>query len=171
ALRHARAPPRPPRRPPRRRPRERGHPLPVVTGRAATRPQPPDAQPARTQPRRRKQRQRPSTLAAPCSRSAAATSSNNEVANTRCADGSIRQAGMVLEVYRSNSTGFLCDPAKVVGIPVCDRPRRDTRYLVRVLPLCSGHDLGNPAAAGVQRHPALAALVNFAAPSVDRLDG
>ena len=59
----------------------------------------------------------------------------------------------------------------MVGIPVCDRPRRDTRYLVRVLPLCSGNDLGNPAAAGVQRQPALVALVNFAAPSVDRLDG
>src|SRR5262249_12959534 len=75
-----------------------------------------------------------------------------------------RQAGL-------SRSGFLCDPGKVVGIPVCDRPRRDTRYLVRVLPLCPGYDLGNPAAAGVQRHPALAALVNFATPSVDRLDG
>src|SRR5215472_829620 len=67
--------------------------------------------------------------------------------------------------------GFLCDPGKVVGVPVCDRPCRDTGYLVGVLPLCSGNDLGNPAAAGMQRHPALAALVNFAPPSVDRLDG
>src|SRR5262249_10298415 len=67
--------------------------------------------------------------------------------------------------------GFLCDPGKVIGIPVCDRPRRDTGYLVGVLALCSGNDLGNPAAAGMQRHPALAALVDFAMPSVDRLDG
>jgi hypothetical protein len=44
-----------------------------------------------------------------------------------------------------------------------------------MLALCSGHDLGNPAAAGMQRHPALAALVDFVAPSgaeaMDRIFG
>jgi hypothetical protein len=52
-----------------------------------------------------------------------------------------------------------------------NRPRGYAGYLVGMLALGAGDDLGYPAPAGVQRYPAFGPLVHLALPSVDRPDG
>ena len=63
---------------------------------------------------------------------------------------------------------LLCDPSEVVRIAIGDRPAGDAGHLVGVIFLGSGDDLAHSATAGVQGHTSLGALVDFAAPSVDR---
>ena len=55
-------------------------------------------------------------------------------------------------------------------VAVNDRPCRNAGYFVGMLALGPGDDGGYPAAAGVQRYPALGPLVHLAPPSVDRPD-